>query len=121
MKLDKEVDPSRSAGTHTGKLLDRSIVVVLVLALSYFTFDKFVLDPGRDAEQLETARQKGRSEAIIASVGDRSIAVLPFVDMSPQGDQSYFSDGISEELLNLLATIPEVLANARVSTYALST
>jgi len=118
LKLDKDVDPSRSAEAHTGRLLDRSIVVVLVLALSYFAFDKFVLDPGRDAEQLETARQKGRSEAIIASVGDRSIAVLPFVDMSPQGDQSYFSDGISEELLNLLATIPEVRVTSRSSAFS---
>lgn len=118
LKLDKDVDPSRSVGTHTGKMLDRSIVIVLVLALSYFAFDKFVLDPARDAEQLETARQKGRSETIIASIGDRSIAVLPFVDMSPQGDQSYFSDGVSEELLNLLATIPEVRVTSRSSAFS---
>lgn len=118
LKLDKDVDPSQSVGRNTGKTLDRSIVVVLVVALSYFAFDKFVLDPSRDAEQLETARQAGRSEAIIASIGDRSIAVLPFVDMSPQGDQSYFSDGVSEELLNLLATIPEVRVTSRSSAFA---
>lgn len=118
LKRDKDVDPSQSVGTHTSKMLDRSIVVVLVVALSYFAFDKFVLDPSRDAQQLESARQEGRSEAIIASVGDRSIAVLPFVDMSPQSDQSYFSDGISEELLNLLATIPEVRVTSRSSAFA---
>lgn len=118
LKLDKDVDPSQAVGMRTGKMLDRGIVVVLLVALSYFAFDKFVLDPARDAQQLKTARQEGRSEAIIASVGDRSIAVLPFVDMSPQGDQSYFSDGVSEELLNLLATLPAVRVTSRSSAFS---
>ncbi|MGB5490026.1 MAG: hypothetical protein WBM76_04280, partial [Woeseiaceae bacterium] len=118
LKLDKDVDPSQAVGMRTGKMLDRGIVVVLLVALSYFAFDKFVLDPTRDAQQLKTARQEGRSEAIIAIVGDRSIAVLPFVDMSPQGDQSYFSDGVSEELLNLLATLPAVRVTSRSSAFS---
>jgi TolB-like protein/Tfp pilus assembly protein PilF len=118
LKLDKDVDPSQSVDMRTGKMLDRGIVVVLLVALSYFAFDKFVLDPARDAQQLKTARQEGRSEAIIASVGDRSIAVLPFVDMSPQSDQSYFSDGVSEELLNLLATLPAVRVTSRSSAFS---
>ncbi len=119
LKLDKDVDRAGSVGRHTGKVLDRAILVVLALALSYFAFDKFVVDPARDAEQLESAREEGRSQALIASVGNRSIAVLPFVDMSPEGDQSYFSDGISEELLNLLASIPEVRVTSRSSAFSL--
>lgn len=118
LKLDKDVDPARSVVGHTAKMLDRSILVVLVLALSYFAFDKFLLDPARDAEQIETARREGRSEAIVATFGERSIAVLPFADMSPGGDQSYFSDGISEELLNLLAGIPEVRVTSRSSAFS---
>jgi len=47
-----------------------------------------------------------------------SIAVLPFADMSPDGDQEYFSDGISEELLNLLAKIPELHVAARTSSFS---
>jgi TolB-like protein/class 3 adenylate cyclase/Tfp pilus assembly protein PilF len=47
-----------------------------------------------------------------------SIAVLPFVDMSPEGDQEYFSDGISEELLNLLGKIPELRVAARTSSFS---
>jgi TolB-like protein len=48
-----------------------------------------------------------------------SIAVLPFADMSPQGDQEYFSDGMTEELLNTLAKIQELRVAARTSTFAL--
>ena len=119
LKLEKDIDPAESETRNTGRKLDRAIVVVLALAVGYFAVDKFVLDPARDAEQLQNARQQGRSEAIIASVGDRSIAVLPFADMSPANDQSYFSEGIAEELLNLLATIPEVRVTSRSSAFSL--
>jgi adenylate cyclase len=47
-----------------------------------------------------------------------SIAVLPFADMSPDGDQEYFSDGITEELLNALARIPGLQVAARTSSFA---
>lgn len=119
LKLEKDVDPSRSVTSRTGRKLDRAIVAALALAVGYFAIDKFVLDPARDAEQLQNARQAGRSEAVIASVGDRSIAVLPFADMSPENDQSYFSEGIAEELLNLLAKIPEVRVTSRSSAFSM--
>lgn len=53
-----------------------------------------------------------------ASVGDKSIAVLPFADLSPQKDQEYFSDGLSEELLNLLTRIPELKVISRTSAFS---
>ena len=49
---------------------------------------------------------------------DKSIAVLPFVDMSPDHDQEYFSDGLSEELLNLLSKIPELKVIGRTSSFS---
>ena len=55
-------------------ITDRTIMVVLALALGYFAFDKFVLDPARDAEEVASARQEGRTEALIENFGDKSIA-----------------------------------------------
>ncbi|MEN8377031.1 MAG: tetratricopeptide repeat protein [Gemmatimonadota bacterium] len=57
--------------------------------------------------------------AVPAEADDRpSIAVFPFADMSPQGDQEYFSDGITEELLNALANVRELKVAARTSAFA---
>ena len=57
-------------------------------------------------------------QMVIIDVGEKSIAVLAFTDMSPKKDQEYFSDGISEELLNLLSKIPEVRVMSRTSSFS---
>jgi len=49
---------------------------------------------------------------------EKSIAVLPFVDMSEAKNQEYFSDGISEELLNLLSKVPQLQVAARTSSFS---
>jgi TolB-like protein/lipoprotein NlpI len=117
LRKESDIDRSLSITPQTGKKLDRLIIIVLTLALAYFAVDKFVMSPSREAAIAEFARQEGRTEALVKSYGDQSIAVLPFVDMSPQGDQEYFSDGISEELLNLLARIPELRVISRSSAF----
>lgn len=109
MKKDADVDREQSIAHVTGKKLDR--IILLVLALAYFAFDKFVLSPARETEIATQARQEGRSEALVESYGDKSIAVLPFVNMSADPEQEFFSDGMTEELLNLLTKIP---ANVRL-------
>jgi TolB-like protein/DNA-binding winged helix-turn-helix (wHTH) protein/tetratricopeptide (TPR) repeat protein len=93
-------------------------LVVLALALGYIAFDKFVLDPAEDVQIAESAHQEGRSAALTESFGDKSIAVLPFVNMSDDAGNEYFSDGLSEELLNLLAKIPELKVAARTSSFS---
>jgi serine/threonine protein kinase/Tfp pilus assembly protein PilF len=57
-------------------------------------------------------------EPPIQLAGEKSIAVLPFVDLSPQKDQEYFCDGLAEELINSLTHISELRVAARSSSFA---
>ncbi|MCM2313478.1 MAG: tetratricopeptide repeat protein [Steroidobacteraceae bacterium] len=68
--------------------------------------------------QVTTQSAPPSSSAATAPPADRSIAVLPFVNMSPDAEQAYFADGIAEELLNLLAKVPELRVIARTSSFA---
>jgi TolB-like protein len=115
--IRRDADVSPQTSRPAGKAFDRIIVTMLALAVGYFAIDKFVLDPTRDAEQIQTAREEGRADAFVESYGDKSIAVLPFVNMSADPEQEYFSDGISEELLNLLAQIPELRVTSRSTAF----
>ncbi len=122
LKKEKDVDRSQSVTAQTGKKLDRWIMVVLVFALVYFAFDKFALSPEREAAQLasatEEARQEGRSQALTESYGEKSIAVLPFVNLSSDEEQEWFVDGLTEEILNSLARTPDLLVAARTSSFS---
>jgi TolB-like protein/Flp pilus assembly protein TadD len=118
LKRDRDLDGGLSRDVTAEKRLNRIIMVMLALALGYFAFDKFVLDPGRDAAREQRVAERARTEALLESYGDRSIAVLPFVNMSADPEQDYFSDGISEELLNLLAQITELRVISRSSSFA---
>lgn len=120
IKLEKNVDQSKAVSNLTGRRLDFWIIALLFLAVGFFAFDKFVLDPGRDAERVEAAVQSAtvEPEPVSARPAGRSIAVLAFEDMSPEGDQQYLSDGIAEELLNALARIPELKVISRSSAFS---
>ncbi|MDH5305288.1 MAG: hypothetical protein OEW64_14470 [Gammaproteobacteria bacterium] len=107
IKRESEVDRSQSITHVTGRKLDRAIMLTLVLAVSYFAIDKFFLSDRRDAAQDTPAADL-----------TASIAVLPFVNMSDDASNEYFSEGLSEELLNLLAKIPELRVAARTSSFS---
>ena len=82
--------------------MDFVIIGLLAVTLGYFAYDKFVLDPGRDAAD----------DKVITT-----IAVLPFVPMSSGEDDGYFADGLTEEILNSLAQLPKLQVMARTSSF----
>ncbi len=118
LQKEEDVDRSLTVTTGTAKRLDRIIMFVLVLALGFFAFDKFVLSESREQAIAESARQAGISEALLAYKSNKSIAVLPFADMSPNQDQEYFGDGIAEELLDQLTKLKGLNVASRTSSFA---
>jgi TolB-like protein len=115
LKKEKDVDRTESITHVTGRKLDFAIIGVLVLALAYFAYDEFVVDPAQEAALANASHQTG--EITKTDAPDKSIAVLPFVNMSDDASNEYFSDGISEELLNVLAQLPGLRVAARTSSF----
>ncbi len=96
------IPDNTSVSKATGKRLNRIIIIGLSLQVLLLVADRFFNFTG----------------AMKQNVGnDRSIAVLAFDDMSPNKDQGYFSDGISEEILNLLTKIPDLKVISRISSF----
>jgi adenylate cyclase len=120
LKPTDDVAPQRSIRLQTGRRLDRAIIAVLSLALAYFVVDKFWLSKHLAAERqtAQVAPVAFSTTSAVTAVSDKSIAVLPFLDMSEKKDQEYFSDGLSEELLNLLSKVPELHVAARTSAFS---
>jgi adenylate cyclase len=111
IKKEKDIDRSQSMTAATGQKLNYTIIGLLVLALGYFAFDKYVASPG------DSPLAQVSTPTTNVSKKDNSIAVLPFVNVSDDSSNEYFSDGLSEELLNLLAKIPELKVAARTSSF----
>jgi len=122
LKRESEVDRSQSITHQTGQKLNYTIIAVMALALAYFAYDKFVASGGRDAAPAEAAQeavvQPPAEEPATAREEEKSIAVLPFVNMSSDPEQDYFADGISEEILNTLAKVSELKVAGRTSSFA---
>ena len=90
-------------------------LVVLALALGYFAFDKFVLDPVEDEQLAQSARQEGRTAALPESHDDNSIAVLPFNNRSNREEDQFFTDGMHDDLLATIAKIGSMKVISRTS------
>jgi adenylate cyclase len=114
IKRETAVDPDESITRNTGRKLDFAIIGLLAIAVVYFAVDKFVLDA--ETGQAEVAAEQVPTAEPVAQ--EKSIAVLPFANMSEDANNEFFADGISEELLNLLAKIPELRVIARTSSFA---
>jgi adenylate cyclase len=115
LKPTAVVDPQRSIRKLTGQRLNRAIVVVMAVALAYFAADKFWL-----SKQFTSERALGQAvtfERASAAVSDKSIAVLPFTDLSETKDHEYFGGGMAEEILDLLFKIPGLKVIGHTSSF----
>jgi TolB-like protein/Tfp pilus assembly protein PilF len=113
IKKEKDVDRSQSITGQTGHKLDRSIIVVLLVAVVYFAWDNFSSTAPESVATPEVTPGPAPVEYT-----QKSIAVLPFTNMSEDASNEYFSDGISEEILNSLAKVTELKVAGRTSSFA---
>ena len=129
VKRESEVDRSKSIAPRTGRKMDRHIMIAMALALVYFAWDKFsgpdVVDAGSDSISQETAQSTDNpvneklnlTPSPVIGPNETSVAVLPFINMSDDAQNEYFSDGISEELLNVLVRVKGLRVPSRTSSF----
>ena len=106
VKKTAEVDADASITHSTGHKLDRMIIAALVVALGYFIWERQAVEPA--AQALPSLAESERA----------TIAVLPFVNMSNDPEQEFFSDGISEEILNVLVRERSLKVVSRTSAFS---
>lgn len=102
LKSTREVDRSASVTHNTGRKLDRMIIAVLVVAVAYFVWERQTIPDRPD---------------VAPSAAAPSLAVLPFVNMSGNAENEYFSDGITEEILNSIVRLKFMDVIGRTSSF----
>jgi TolB-like protein/Flp pilus assembly protein TadD len=117
--------PLRPRGPRYKRIAVAVSVALMVVALAYLVVDKYrspktTAAPPLPAAESQPARVAGVNAEPAAApytISDRSIAVMPFVDMSEKKDQEYFSDGLSEELIGMLSKVPDLRVPASSSSF----
>jgi len=118
LKLEKNVDRSQSITSVTGKKMDRGIIIALAIAVVFLLYKVNVPDAPDAGSKAQTVDSQAANDAgQDTAASEKSVAVLPFVNMSSDPEQDYFSDGIAEEILNVLAQVPGLQVAARTSAF----
>jgi TolB-like protein/Tfp pilus assembly protein PilF len=121
LKRDAEVDPASSIAPRTAQRMDRLMLLGLLAVVAIVIADRFwpASSPRDDAAAEQRVRAPADLVADSAAPAPpaKSIAVLPFADLSPDRDHEYFSDGMSEEILNALAQVRDLKVAGRTSSF----
>ena len=117
LKREVDIDRSQSVTPETGKKINTVIVVLLVLAIGGMIADRLIPEASVDTE-VAVVDVVETPAPVDNQTDDRSIAVLPFADLSQNRDQQYFTDGLSEELLNLLVRVDDLRVASRTSSFS---
>jgi len=110
LKREVDIDRSQSQTPATGKKINTVIIVLLLVAIGGLIADRLIPETSVAEDPILAASPE-------APIDDLSIAVLPFADLSPAGDQEYFSDGIAEEILNVLVRIDDLKVASRTTSW----
>jgi len=102
LKRESEIDPAESVTRRTGRKLDFAIIGVLAVAVVLLLTDRFVL-------------RHGVNETTAAPIVGKSIAVLPFTNLSEEKQNEYFADGVQDQILSDLAQIADLKVISRTS------
>ncbi|NCF14698.1 MAG: hypothetical protein GWP62_05265 [Gammaproteobacteria bacterium] len=117
LKKESEVDRSGSITGQTGRKLNLITMGMLVAVVAFVLIER-TLEPGMSKTADGIAEETESGEVTTTTVDDKSIAVLAFDDLSPGGDQAFFAEGLSEEILNVLAQVPGLKVAGRTSSFA---
>jgi TolB-like protein len=139
LKKEKDVDRTQSITSRTGRKLDLAIIGVLTVAVVFLLIDRFSPESGEDSatnvsESIGNAATQTNNAIPANATSSRtpirdgtsvtapehqakSIAVLPFTVMSTGPDDEYFADGLTEEIINALSQLPELMVTARTSAF----
>jgi TolB-like protein/Flp pilus assembly protein TadD len=114
LKKEKDVDRTQSITHTTGRKLDRIIIAFLVIAVLLLLTDRMFFNRTAPVQVAPL-----NSESTVAEVDESpSVAVLPFLNLSGNQENEYFSDGLTETLLHMLAQLPDLRVAARTSAFA---
>lgn len=108
VKKSDEVEFAESMAPKTGKKINAIIIASLSLLIIFLLVERFFI--------ADFSPTQPQAEASI-EISNQSVAVLPFADLSENGDQEWFSDGLTEEILNSLAQLPELKVISRTSAF----
>jgi TolB-like protein/tetratricopeptide (TPR) repeat protein len=116
LKREAEISQDASNDAHSAKKLDIAIIVLLVAAIGLFAMDRFSAESAPDQPQQIVSIADGATAPVSAAIVP-SIAVLPFTNMSADAENEYFSDGLADTLLHMLAQTPDLRVAARTSSF----
>ena len=95
-----------------------AVAALFAVVFGYLVVDKFWLSKRVTSEQTSVvATGAPATTPVVPAISEKSIAVLPFADLSEKKDQEYFADGMTEEIINLLTKVPDLRVPARTSSF----
>src|SRR5947209_2930620 len=117
IKLESEIEPSKSIKRRTGRKIVAITIALAIVAAGLFVYQLLGRDRWARRSDVETAESRRPGEPSLPAP-NKSVAVLPFVNMSADKNDEYLSDGMTEELINVLAKVPGLRVPGRTSCFA---